>query len=136
MKHPSTCRNSSFSERLYHLMLLAYPRRFREEYANEMLLVFSDACSETSRQQGTLGVLSLWCDFFCDYVKTVCVEHIQSWMQRGEGNFVLVREGQLVMTKQFNLVVAQRTDIGRKRTNNEDNLTSYVPGDNLSLIHI
>ena len=37
------------------------------------------------------------------------------------------------MTKQFNLVVAQRTDIGRKRSNNEDNLTSYVPGVNDAL---
>jgi len=133
MKHPSLSRDSSLSERLYHLMLLAYPRRFREEYATEMFLVFRDACSETSRQQGTLGMFSLWRDFFCDYVKTVCIEHIQSWMQRGENNFVLAREGQLAMTKQFNLVVAQRTDIGRKRSSNEDNLTSYVPGDNDAL---
>ncbi len=133
MKHPSTSRESSLSEGLYRLMLLAYPRRCREEYAHEMLLVFRDAYSETSRQQGTLGVLSLWCDFFCDYVKTVCVQHVQSWMQRGESNFALAREGQLAMTKQFNLIVAQRTDIGRKRSNNEDNLTSYVPGVNDAL---
>ncbi len=133
MKHSSTSHDSSLSERLYHLMLLAYPRRFREEYANEMFLAFRDAYSETSRQQGTLGVLSLWCDFFCDYVKTVCIEHIQNWMQRSEGNFALIREVQFAMTKQFNLVVAQRTDIGRKRTSNEDNLTSYVPGDNDAL---
>jgi serine/threonine protein phosphatase PrpC len=127
MKLPSMNHDSSLSERLYHLMLLAYPRRFREEYATEMFLAFRDAYSETSRQQGTLGVLSLWCDFFCDYVKTVCIQYVQSWMQRGESNFVLAREGQLAMTKQFNLVVAQRTDIGRKRTSNEDNLTSFVP---------
>ena len=133
MKHSSTRHDSSLSERLYHLMLLAYPRRFREEYANEMFLAFRDAYGETSRQQGTLGVLSLWCDFFRDYVKTVCIEHIQNWMQRSEGNFVLVREVHLAMTKQFNLVVAQHTDIGRKRTSNEDNLTSYVPGDNDAL---
>ena len=134
MKHPPSSRDNSLSERLYRLlMLLAYPRRFREEYANEMFLAFRDAYSETSRQQGTLGVLSLWCDFFCDYVKTVCIEHIQSWMQRGERNFALAREGQLAMTKQFNLVVAQRTDIGRKRSSNEDNLTSYVPEDNDAL---
>ncbi|MGZ3630487.1 MAG: hypothetical protein ACXVDN_22880, partial [Ktedonobacteraceae bacterium] len=130
MKHPSTIRDSSFSVRLYRLMLLAYPRRFREEYTTEMFLAFRDACSETYRKQGTLGMFSLWCDLFCDYVKTVYIEHIQSWMQRGESNFALAREGQLAMTKQFNLVIAQRTDIGRKRSNNEDNLTSYVPGDN------
>ena len=31
------------SERLYRLLLLAYPRAFREQYAAEMLLVFRDA---------------------------------------------------------------------------------------------
>jgi PPM family protein phosphatase len=133
MKHPSTSRDRSLSERLYHLMLLAYPRRFREEYATEMFLAFRDAYRETSQQQGTLGVLSLWYDFFCDYVKTVCIEHVQSWMQRGERNIALAREGQLAMTKQFNLVVAQSTDIGRMRTSNEDNLTAYVPEDSFAL---
>ena len=37
------------------------------------------------------------------------------------------------MTQQFNLVVAQGTDIGRIRTSNEDNLISYVPVDSHSL---
>ena len=133
MKHPSTNRDSSLSARLYHLMLRTYPRRFREEYATEMFLAFRDAYCETSKQQGTLGVLSLWCDFFCDYVKTVCIEHVQSWMQHSERNFSLAREGQLAMTKQFNLVVAQSTDIGRMRTSNEDNLASYVPEDSGAL---
>src|SRR5947209_2060885 len=119
MKHPLTSRDSSLSERLYHLMLLAYPRRFREEYAHEMYLAFRDAYRETSRQQGTRGVLSLWCNFFCDYVKTVCIEHVQSWMQRSERKIAFAREGQLAMSKQFNLVVAQSTDIGRMRTSNE-----------------
>ena len=114
-------------------MLLAYPRTFREEYATEMFLTFRDAYRETSRQQGTLGVLSLWCDFFCDYVKTVCIEHIRSWMQRDERDFALAGKEQLAMTQQFNLVVAQCTDIGRKRTSNEDNLISYVPEDSHSL---
>lgn len=133
MKHSSMSSDSSLSERLYHLMLRAYPRRFREEYSTEMLLAFHDAYSEASRQQGAPGVLRLWCDFFYDYVKTVCIEHIQNWIQRGEFNFALAREGQLAMTKQFNLVVGQNTDIGRVRTSNEDNLTSYVPEDSDAL---
>ena len=81
MEYPPTSRDSSLSERLYRLLLLAYPRTFRKEYATEMLLAFRDAYRDTSRQQGTLGVLSLWCDFFYDYIKTVCIEHVRSWMQ-------------------------------------------------------
>jgi serine/threonine protein phosphatase PrpC len=133
MKHLPTFFENSFSDRLYRLMLLAYPRAFREEYATEMFLVFRDAYRETSQQQGTLGVLSLWCVFFRDYLKTVCIEHVRSWMQRGERDYALARKEQLTMTQQFNLVIAQGTDIGRIRTSNEDNLITYVPEDSHSL---
>jgi PPM family protein phosphatase len=133
MKYPLSSRDNSLSEHLYRLMLFAYPRDFREEYANEMFLVFRDAFRETSRQQGTLGMLSLWRDFFCDYIKTVCIEHVRSWMQHGERDFALVRKEQLAMTQQFKLVVAQGSDIGRMRTSNQDNLISYVPEDSHSL---
>jgi PPM family protein phosphatase len=133
MKHLPTFHENSFSERLYRLMLLAYPRVFRDEYATEMFLVFRDAYRETSQQQGTLGVLSLWCVFSRDYLKTVCIEHVRSWIQRGERDYALARKEQLTMTQQFNLVIAQGTDIGRIRTSNEDNLITYVPEDSHSL---
>jgi serine/threonine protein phosphatase PrpC len=95
-----------------------------------MFLAFRDAYRETSCQQGTLGVLRLWSDFFCDFVKTVCIEHARSWIQRGERDFALAGKEQLAMTLQFTLDVAQRTDIGRTRASNEDNLISVVPEDN------
>ncbi len=122
-------RESALSERLYRLLLLAYPRAFREEYAAEMVLVFRDAYREASRQQGTLGVLSLWSLVFSDFVKTVCLQRIQSWVQRGGRGFALAGKEQLAMTLPFRLDVAQRTDTGRKRANNEDNLLSVVPED-------
>jgi PPM family protein phosphatase len=128
MEYPPS-RESAFSERLYRLLLLAYPRAFREEYMSEMLLAFRDAYRETSYWQGTPGVLRLWSDFFCDFVKTVCIEHVRSWMQRGGRDFALAGKEQLAMTLQFTLDVAQRTDIGRTRSTNEDNLISVVPQD-------
>ena len=123
-------RDSALSERLYQLLLLAYPRAFRQEYTSEMVLVFRDAYREASRRQGTLGVLRLWSDFFYDFVKTVCIEHARNWMQRGGRDFALAGKEQLAMTLQFTLGVAQRTDIGRKRETNEDNFISVVPQDN------
>jgi serine/threonine protein phosphatase PrpC len=128
MEYPPS-RERAFSERLYRLLLLAYPRAFREEYMSEMLLAFRDAYRETSYWQGTPGVLRLWSDFFCDFVKTVCIEHVRSWMQRGGRDFALAGKEQLAMTLQFTLDVAQRTDIGRTRSTNEDNLISVVPQD-------
>ncbi len=133
MKLPSMNDDSSLSERIYRLLLHTYPRAFRNEYAAEMYLAFRDAYRETSRQQGALGVCSLWCDFCYDYLKTVCIEHLQSWMQQAEREIALIRKEQLAMTKQFNLVIAQGTDIGRIRTCNEDNLISYVPEDSRTL---
>ncbi|MBV9229589.1 MAG: Stp1/IreP family PP2C-type Ser/Thr phosphatase, partial [Chloroflexi bacterium] len=76
-----------------------------------------------------MGVLLLWSDFFWDFVKTVCIEQIRSWLQRDGRDFALAGKDQLAMTLQFTLDVAQRTDIGRKRASNEDNLISVVPED-------
>ena len=129
MEYPPPSRDSTLSERLYRLLLFAYPRAFREEYASEMVLAFRDAYREMLCRQGTLGVLRLWSDFFCDFVKTVCIEHVNSWMQHGGRDFALVGKEQLAMTLQFTLDVAQRTDIGRTRATNEDNLISVVPQD-------
>jgi PPM family protein phosphatase len=129
MRSSSTNRDNARSLRLYRLLLFAYPRAFRKEYASEMLLLFRDVYYETLQQQGTLGVLRLWGDVFYDLVKTVCIEHIRNWIYRGERDFALTGKEQLAMTLPFTLHVAQRTDIGRKRANNEDNLISIVPED-------
>ncbi len=82
MAYPPVNHDSTFSERLYRLLLLAYPRAFREEYASEMLLVFREAYHDALHQQGMSGVLLLWSDFFSDFVKTVCIEHGRSWIQQ------------------------------------------------------
>lgn len=125
---PSRHENA-FSERLYRLLLLAYPRAFREEYSSEMFLVFRDAYREASRRQGLMGVLRLWSDIFSDYVKTVCIQRVNSWVQGDWRDLALAGKEQLAMTLPFRLQVAQRTETGRKRPNNEDNLVSVVPED-------
>jgi PPM family protein phosphatase len=129
MAYPPPSHDSTLSERLYRLLLFAYPRAFREEYASEMLLVFRDAYREAVYWQGTPGILRLWRDFFFDFVKTACIEHGRSWIQRGGREFALAGKEQLAMTLQFTLDIAQRTDIGRTRAHNEDNLVSVVPED-------
>jgi PPM family protein phosphatase len=129
MEHRPRSNGSALAERLYRLLLNAYPRTFREEFASEMFLVFRDAYRETSCQQGTLGVLRLWKDFFYDFVKTACIEHARNWIKHSEPEIALAGKEQLAMTLQFTLDVAQRTDIGRKRASNEDNLIAVVPDD-------
>jgi serine/threonine protein phosphatase PrpC len=118
----------ALSERVYRLLLRAYPRGFRQEYAAEMLLFFRDSYRERARQ-GPLGLLRLWGDLATDVVKTVCMQWIQAWAQRGSPDFALAGKDQVAMTLPFTLRVAQQTDIGRTRDNNEDQLLSFVPND-------
>lgn len=123
-------RTLPLSVRFYRVLLRAYPRAFREEYALEMLLVFRDALRETKLREGWVGVLRLWGDFLYDFVKTVCLEHAKNWMQKGQHEIMLAGKDQFAMTLPFTLDIAQCTDIGLKRANNEDNLVSVVPEDN------
>ncbi len=117
----------AFSERLYRLLLLAYPRAFREEYASEMALVFSDAYRDALQREGALGAVRLWGDVCVDFMKSVCLQWVRHWRERAGRDFALAGKGPLAMSLQFKLDVAQRTDVGRKRASNEDNLVAVVP---------
>lgn len=129
MDDVSVSRASAFSDRLYRLLLRAYPRAFREEYAAEMLLVFRDAYGEAVRRQGSRGVLRLWRDIAGDFVTSVCIQRIRSWMPDTLRTAMLAEKETLAMALQFTLDVAQRTDIGQTRASNEDSLISVVPDD-------
>jgi protein phosphatase len=122
MDHLRAHPRRSLSEHVYRLLLRAYPRPFREEYTSEMLLAFRDAHRDASAERGLAGVLGLWGDVFADFVKSVCVEYARRWLPRSA-------RGGLAMAVPFTLRVAQRTDVGRARARNEDNLLSHVPDD-------
>lgn len=125
----SVSRASAVSERLYRLLLRAYPRAFREEYASEMLLVFRDAYAEATRRQGGWGALGLWRDIVGDFVTSVCIQRIRSWMSDGSHTVMLAEKEALAVALHFTLDVAQRTHIGRIRASNEDSFISVVPDD-------
>ncbi len=129
MDHLRAHRRRALAEQLYQLLLLAYPRAFRDEYASEMLLTFRDAYRDVSCERGIVGVLGLWSDVFADFVKSVCVEYARRWMVRGGRTLARSGREQLAMALPFTLQVAHRTDIGRTRARNEDNLLSLVPDD-------
>src|SRR2546421_604066 len=73
MNDVSVNRGGLFSERLYRLLLRAYPRAFREDYASEMLLVFRDAYATAMRRRGSWGVLGLWRDIAGDFITSVSI---------------------------------------------------------------
>lgn len=124
MDHLRAGRARAPSERLYQLLLRAYPRAFRDEYAAEMLLAFRDAYREAACERGTAGRLSLWADVLADFATSVVAQHARRWVARdGQGQLALA------LAAPFTLHVAQRSDVGRARASNEDCCVTVVPDD-------
>jgi hypothetical protein len=66
----------TFSGRLYTLLLLAYPTRFRRAYGREMAQVFRDDIRGTFQESGRVGLIGLWFLVVLDLLKTAFAEHI------------------------------------------------------------
>ncbi|MDQ2717151.1 MAG: Stp1/IreP family PP2C-type Ser/Thr phosphatase [Chloroflexota bacterium] len=107
------------AERLYRLLLLLYPRTFRDAYCREMMQTFR-ACYREARQQGSWGLVGLWSFILRDLVASAFVEHMKRF-------FANTRMEDSMLLPQFYLDIAQRTDTGRKRPSNEDSMTTVVP---------
>jgi hypothetical protein len=60
-------------EKVYCLLLKAYPARFREEYGREMLLLFGDQLRD-ARERG--HVARFWLRTSADWLRTVLFEHV------------------------------------------------------------
>jgi len=48
------------SDRIYQLLLRAYPRDFRRQYGSEMAQVFRDSCRDAITRDGATGILGLY----------------------------------------------------------------------------
>jgi PPM family protein phosphatase len=120
----TTPQPRDISERLYCLMLHAYPRPFRDEYATEMLLAFRDshmgACEDWR-------ILRFWRDVIGDFIASLCVQWARHWMSGTTSISTTAGKEQLAMAFPFTLHVAQQTDIGQTRPSNEDNLIVVIP---------
>jgi hypothetical protein len=62
------------SERLYRVLLVAYPRGFRREYGPQMRQVFRDLCREERRKKA--GLLRLWIRTVLDLATTAVAARI------------------------------------------------------------
>lgn len=66
----------AFSSQLYHLLLAAYPRRFRDEYAQEMVIVFRDTLREACRGGTAARLIGFWLSTLMDLVVTAIEERL------------------------------------------------------------
>jgi len=67
----------AISAKVYQVLLVAYPTKFRKVYGSHMLQVFQDCCLRAVRQEGTSGMLKLWAVTLFDLVQSVVSEHAQ-----------------------------------------------------------
>src|ERR1700730_1565123 len=116
------------SERLYRAFLVVYPGQFRRDYGWEMAQTFRDCCREALASGGPGGLTRLWGLVLYDLLITASTEHIKTWITLLKRLIGTERE-YTMMDHLLNLNVALLTDVGRKRANNEDDMTSVIPQD-------
>ena len=72
----------NFSQRVYRVLLLAYPTEFRNAFRDEMIQTFSD-CYRAKRGEGVGEILRLWVHTLADLLVSAVKEHNES-----EGSFM------------------------------------------------
>jgi Flp pilus assembly protein TadB len=70
------------SEWAYRRMLIAYPARFRREYAPDMVQLFHDSLRDAVKQHGTGGMGGLWLRTLFDLFTSVLRERLATLFRR------------------------------------------------------
>lgn len=124
----ATLRFITLTERCYRTLLLAYPAEFRRAYAEEMVQTFRDGCRDTFSEAGMWGLVR-FCELtIADLAATSLKEHVQALLSRLKHFIDLNAVFELaLLTAPFCLQVAQHTDIGCKRSVNEDSFITFLP---------
>ena len=82
--HRKQDRAVSLSERVYQVLLAAYPDEFRRDYGSQMEQSFRDLYREERRSNGRTGLARLWIRTISDLVPTAVAQRIMSRANRRE----------------------------------------------------
>lgn len=77
------------SNRIYQLLLSAYPAGFRRVYGRHMAQVFRDCCREAYQQGGSASVILLWVAALCDLGTNALGEHVSTLIHDSEEKHVM-----------------------------------------------
>ena len=72
------------AERLYRILLFAYPAKHRREYGPLMAQLFRDLCRDSYRQKGFVGLVQFWSYVLTDTAVTATVEHFYTLYEGGQ----------------------------------------------------
>src|SRR5437867_8229644 len=71
------CEACMSAERIYRLLLRAYPPDFRSEYGREMVLLFRDQCRESD-----VRTVGFWARVLCDVARSAPALRAEAWRAR------------------------------------------------------
>ena len=81
MKSFPLTNSLSVSVRIYRALLVAYPKKFREHDASQLVQVFRDSFRDAYRNDGMPGVIDLWFHICADLLVTALIERIMERSQ-------------------------------------------------------
>jgi hypothetical protein len=84
-------RSIERSVRLYRALLRAYPASFRQEYGDEMTLVFRELAVDAWRRRGRIGLWLIWLRVLGDLLRSSPREHVAQWTRQDGGTAVKIK---------------------------------------------
>ena len=81
---PDLPRSVEGSVRVYQRLVKFYPKTFRKEYGDELVLLFRDLAAQAWRRRGRFGLLAVWLHVLADLARTVPREHLAAIPRRIE----------------------------------------------------
>ncbi len=88
MEAPQDPAFVALSTQVYRALLFAYPAGFRQTYGPHMAQVFQDCCRRESRENGLVGLCSLWIHTLMDFAVTVAEQHTQQEADVSKTEFI------------------------------------------------
>jgi hypothetical protein len=91
------------SKQVYGFLLRFYPKKFQQEYGQEMQFVFSEHLTDTYIEHGKQGVTNLWIKTLIDLSQSLVVQHI---INQKEGNSMKTKNTKITSQPNIPRVVA------------------------------
>jgi hypothetical protein len=89
------------SNKLYGLIVQFYPKRYKQEFGEEMKYVFSETLKDSYRENGDVGILGLWIRMVLDTVKSLTLQYLD--LLKG-GEFVKNNKDIIMQQKAFGIL--------------------------------
>lgn len=96
------------SERIYSFLLKFYPKRYQQEFGEEMKYVFSESLKEAYNKHGEQRIIKLWGRTILDTGKSLFIQHVEN--QKG-GDTMKTKNADLIMQNKIFIWLALGTGL-------------------------